>query len=96
MDFLKLAADRYSVRKFTDTHLEQEIIDKIYLDKNKEFPLSRDNINFPKISVLRSKDNKYFLRILFNTFISENIVEEQREYLDITDSFVIKKDLFMI
>ena len=29
MDFLKLAADRYSVRKFTNTHLEQEIIDKI-------------------------------------------------------------------
>ena len=29
MDFLKLAADRYSVRKFTNTHLEQDIIDKI-------------------------------------------------------------------
>ena len=29
MDFLKLAADRYSVRKFTNTHLEQEVIDKI-------------------------------------------------------------------
>lgn len=29
MDFLKLAADRYSVRKFKNEHLEQEIIDKI-------------------------------------------------------------------
>ncbi len=29
MDFLKLAADRYSVRKFTNTHLGQDIIDKI-------------------------------------------------------------------
>ena len=29
MDFLKLAAERYSVRKFTNTHLEQDIIDKI-------------------------------------------------------------------
>ena len=29
MDFLKLAADRYSVRKFEDRHLEQEVIDKI-------------------------------------------------------------------
>ena len=29
MDFLKLAADRYSVRKFVDTHLEKEVIDKI-------------------------------------------------------------------
>ena len=29
MDFLKLAADRYSVRKFVDKHLEKEVLDKI-------------------------------------------------------------------
>ena len=29
MDFLTLAKERYSVRKFTDKHLEKEIIDKI-------------------------------------------------------------------
>ena len=29
MDFLKLASDRYSVRKFENKHLEQEVIDKI-------------------------------------------------------------------
>lgn len=29
MDFLQLAADRYSVRKFTDAHLNQETLDKI-------------------------------------------------------------------
>lgn len=29
MDFLKLAAERYSVRKFTDKHLEQEVVDRI-------------------------------------------------------------------
>ena len=29
MDFLKLASDRYSVRKFENKHLEKEIIDKI-------------------------------------------------------------------
>lgn len=29
MDFLRLAAERYSVRKFTDWHLEQEKIDAI-------------------------------------------------------------------
>ncbi len=29
MDFLRLATERYSVRKFTDKHLEQRIIDKI-------------------------------------------------------------------
>lgn len=29
MDFLKLASDRYSVRKFTGKHLEQDVIDKI-------------------------------------------------------------------
>lgn len=29
MDFLKLASERYSVRKFENKHLEKEIIDKI-------------------------------------------------------------------
>lgn len=29
MDFLKLAAERYSVRKFEQKHLEKEVIDKI-------------------------------------------------------------------
>lgn len=29
MEFLKLASDRYSVRKFVNKHLEQEVIDKI-------------------------------------------------------------------
>ena len=29
MDFLKLAAERYSVRKFENKHLEQDVIDKI-------------------------------------------------------------------
>lgn len=29
MDFLKFASERYSVRKFTDKHLEKEVIDKI-------------------------------------------------------------------
>ncbi|MDO4744075.1 MAG: nitroreductase family protein [Clostridia bacterium] len=29
MDFLNLAGERYSVRKFEDKHLEQEVIDKI-------------------------------------------------------------------
>lgn len=29
MDFFQLAADRYSVRKFQNQHLEQEVIDKL-------------------------------------------------------------------
>ena len=29
MDFLKLAADRYSVRKFKNSHIEQDVIEKI-------------------------------------------------------------------
>ncbi|MBE5737973.1 MAG: nitroreductase [Clostridiales bacterium] len=31
MDFMKLATERYSVRKFTDKRLEQEVLDKILL-----------------------------------------------------------------
>lgn len=32
MDFMQLATERYSVRKFKDTHLEQEVIDRILAD----------------------------------------------------------------
>lgn len=48
---------------------------KIFLEKNENFPLKRDNINFPKIAVLKSENNQYFLRILFNTFKNDNVVE---------------------
>lgn len=54
---------------------EQQAHIKMYLKRNKSFKLERDNNNFKKIAVLKSKDNKYFLRILFNTFIKEDIVE---------------------
>lgn len=48
---------------------------KIFLEKNKSFPLKRDTINFPKIAILKSNNDQYFLRILFNTFKTENIIE---------------------
>ena len=48
---------------------------KSFLEKNKDFPLKRDDINFPKNAILKSKNNQYFLRILFNTFKTDNIVE---------------------
>ena len=48
---------------------------KHFLQKNPNFPLIRDSINFPKVAVLKTKTNKYYLRILFNTLISENVIE---------------------
>lgn len=48
---------------------------KLFLKKNPNFPLKRDTINFPKIAVLKSQNYQYFLRILFNTFKTENIIE---------------------
>ena len=48
---------------------------KSFLERNPNFPLKRDNINFPKIAVLRSKHNQYFLRILFNTFKNDDVFE---------------------
>lgn len=48
---------------------------KVFLKKNKDFPLKRDNDNFKKICVLKSENNQYFLRILFNTFKTEDVVE---------------------
>lgn len=48
---------------------------KVFLEKNKDFPLERDTDNFPKKCVLKSKNNQYFLRILFNTFKTDDVVE---------------------
>ncbi len=48
---------------------------KIFLNKNKDFPLVRDNINFKKMCVLKSKKDQYFLRILFNTFVKDDVVQ---------------------
>ena len=45
-DFLELAADRYSVRHFTDTPVEQEKIDKI-----------RENVHTPLIDALIQLQN---------------------------------------
>ena len=47
---------------------------KIFL-KNNYIGLSRDELNFPKVAVLKSHNNVYFLRILFNTFITQNVIE---------------------
>lgn len=56
---------------------------KNFLEKNPNFPLIRDDINFPKKGVFKSQNNQYFLRILFNTFKSENIVEfNMLQYLE--------------
>lgn len=48
---------------------------KVFLKRNKDFPLKRDNDNFKKHCVLKSENNQYFLRILFNTFKTEDVVE---------------------
>ncbi len=48
---------------------------KVFLKRNKDFPLKRDNDNFKKNCVLKSENNQYFLRILFNTFKTEDVVE---------------------
>lgn len=48
---------------------------KVFLKRNKDFPLVRDEDNFKKICVLKSDNNQYFLRILFNTFTSDKVVE---------------------
>ena len=69
---LKKALDK-EINNFSIRESQAHI--KIFLEKNKDFPLKRDTINFPKIAVLKSKSDQYFLRILFNTFKTENIVE---------------------
>ncbi len=65
---LEKEINNFNIRE-TQAHI------KIFLEKNKDFPLKRDNINFPKIAVLKSENKQYFLRILFNTFKNDNVVE---------------------
>lgn len=48
---------------------------KKFLKHNRSFPLTRDSNNFPKLCVLKSDNNQYFFRMLFNTYISDNIIE---------------------
>ena len=45
-----------------------------YLGNNKDFPLQRDYNNFPKKCVLKTSNDIYFMRILFNKF-DKNIIE---------------------
>ena len=66
--FLEKEINNFNIRE-SQAHI------KIFLEKNEDFPLKRDTINFPKIAVLKSKNDQYFLRILFNTFKTENIIE---------------------
>ena len=54
IDFLELAKGRYSVRKFSDKPVEQEVIDKI-LEAGKVAPTAA-NIQPQKIYVLRSEE----------------------------------------
>lgn len=65
---LEKEAKNFSIRE-DQAHIKK------FLEKNKDFKLVRDNTNFKKIAVLKSKDDKYFLRILFNTFTSDDVVE---------------------
>lgn len=46
---------------------------KKYIDEHPNLPFERDNLNFSKIAVVKSKrNNSYFMRILFNRFIDQN------------------------
>lgn len=53
---------------------EEQAHIKKFLENNKDFPLQRDYKNFPKVAVLKTPDDVYFMRILFNRF-NKNIIE---------------------
>lgn len=56
---------------------------KIFLKKNNALNIVRDFENFKKISVVKTDKNQYFLRILFNTFVNNNILEyNMKSYLE--------------
>jgi len=69
-ELLELEAWLFTVKE-TQAHI------KVMLGKDKSIPLSRDNDNFKKVSVVRSANGQYFIRSLVNNFIdSKNKVLE--------------------
>lgn len=67
-DLLQDEGNNLTIRE-NQAHLDS------YIKKNADFPLKRDSANFPKLGVLNSSNDKYFLRILFNTFKDKDTVE---------------------
>jgi hypothetical protein len=54
---------------------EEQAHIKVFLKNSEDLGIYRDNENFKKIAVVKSLNNQYFLRILFNTFVNDNIIE---------------------
>lgn len=77
----KAHTNNYDLKKLLESEArnlsirENQAHIKTFLSKNNDFPLIRDKDIFPKKSVLKSNNNQYFLRILFNTFITDKVVE---------------------
>ena len=69
-NLLSFEANNLTIRE-TQAHI------KVFLEKekSKNIGIERDNINFPKVAVLKSNKNQYFLKILFNTFINDKVIE---------------------
>ena len=67
-ELLENECNNYTIR-------EKQAHIKVFLEENKDFPLIRDTVNFSKIAVLKSENNQYFLRILFNTFKNAHTIE---------------------
>ncbi|MCK4387088.1 MAG: hypothetical protein KAV41_03345 [Candidatus Pacebacteria bacterium] len=67
-DLLEMESWLYKVRE-NQAHI------KVMLDKNPELPFERDNDDYPKVSVVKTPQNQYFLRGMLNNKINENTFE---------------------
>lgn len=67
-ELLEFESKNYLIRE-NQAHIKR------FLKNNEDFPLKRDDVSFPKISVLKSNENQYFLRAKFNTYCNENVIE---------------------
>ncbi len=56
---------------------EEQAHIKVWLSRNPEIPLTRDNANFAKVSVVKSNHDQYFIRALLNNYsdYSNSIIE---------------------
>ena len=54
---------------------------KVMLERNRKIPLKRDNDNFPKVSVVKTSKEQYFIRAIVNNFVdNKNAILEYNIY----------------
>ncbi|MBL7198492.1 MAG: hypothetical protein ISS47_10395 [Candidatus Omnitrophica bacterium] len=64
---------------------------KIMLERNKKIQLKRDNDNFPKVSVVKTSNEQYFIRAIVNNFVDNKNSILEYNISDLWEGTKLKK-----